>query len=602
MKKIALLVFVLFCTSSLLFGQNASDLFFSEYIEGTSNNKALEIFNGTGGTVDLSQYRVTRSNNGSTDIQDSLNVSVSIANGDVYVIANPSAVTDILDEADTTSTITFYNGDDVLQLQKNDNGTWVTIDVIGTLGEDPGTAWPVAGVANATAEYTLIRKSSISQGNTNWVASAGTDADNSEWIVLPQNNFDNIGSHDFEGGVSIISIAEAIEDLDNDYRPDRLGDTVTVAGVIISPNFQVVNNDYYLYDGTAGTNIFMYGPPVFNLSAGDSIIVTGKVDQYNGKSEVIPLDSASWTIVSSGNDLPEPVVLTLGQFLANPEMYEGSLVAFKNLTRVSGNWPNANQSVNLSLSDGIDTVVFRVDGDTDIDGQPEPTWPQDVIGIGSQFDNSAPYSSGYQVFPRYFASDFLPGGTLPVELVSFTASVSNNAVRLNWATATEKNNSGFEIERKSAGGNYEKIAFVTGSGTTTESRVYSYVDSDVHTGKYTYRLKQVDFDGSFAYSNEVEVDAAVPSQYTLEQNFPNPFNPATTISFNLPVDAKVKLRVYDVLGKEIQQVVDNNLAAGNYSFNVNFAAKASGVYFYRLEANGIDGSNFTSMMKMILNK
>ena len=201
------------------------------------------------------------------------------------------------------------------------------------------------------------------------------------------------------------TIAHAIEDLNMDYVPDHLNDTVRVRGVITSPNFQTTNNSFYLWDGTAGTDIFMPGPPKFNWALGDSLVVTGFVNQYNGMTEIQALDSASWDSVGTGT-VPDPTEITLAEYIANSEMYEGSVIKVKGLSLVGGSWPGAGASTNLSLSDGVDTVVFRIDSDTDIDGQPEPTWPEDVVGIGSQFDSSVPYSSGYQIFPRYY-TDFI---------------------------------------------------------------------------------------------------------------------------------------------------------------------------------------------------
>jgi len=186
---------------------------------------------------------------------------------------------------------------------------------------------------------------------------------------------------------------------------------------------------------------------------GDMLEITGEVDQFSGMTEIIPADSSGWVFVSAGNPTPDPIVLTLAQYKADPEAYEGSLVGFISLTLVGGVWPTSS-STNLEFSDGIDTVTFRIDSDTDIPGQPEPSWPRDILGIGSQFDSSTPPDGGYQIFPRYYALDFLPPNTIPVELTSFTAQVSNRVVTLNWTTATELNNQGFEIQRGTLWNNY----------------------------------------------------------------------------------------------------------------------------------------------------
>jgi hypothetical protein len=190
---------------------------------------------------------------------------------------------------------------------------------------------------------------------------------------------------------------------------------------------------------------------------------------------------------------------------------------------------------------------------------------------------------------------------IPVELTSFTANASEGLIELSWITATETNNQGFEVQR-SSGSEFETIAFVEGHGTTTESQAYSYADKNVNATSYSYRLKQVDFDGTFEYSSVVEVDVPAPAVFALEQNYPNPFNPSTKIAFKLAVDSKVSLKVFDILGQEVASLVNTNLVAGSHQVNFDASSLNSGVYMYRIEATGIDGTNFTSVKKMILTK
>ena len=189
----------------------------------------------------------------------------------------------------------------------------------------------------------------------------------------------------------------------------------------------------------------------------------------------------------------------------------------------------------------------------------------------------------------------------PVELTSFTAIANEGMVELNWITATEINNQGFEVQRNQ-GSEFETIAFVNGHGTTTEVQAYSYTDRNVNTGSYSYRLKQVDFDGTFEYSDVVNVEVTVPAVFALEQNYPNPFNPSTMIEFKLKVDSKVSLKVFNVLGQEVTNLVNANLVAGSHQVNFNASSLNTGVYMYRLEAAGIDGTNFVDVKKMILTK
>lgn len=202
---------------------------------------------------------------------------------------------------------------------------------------------------------------------------------------------------------------------------------------------------------------------------------------------------------------------------------------------------------------------------------------------------------------------------IPVELTSFTAGASTDYVELNWATATELNNSGFNIERsKSDELQWEVIGFVPGFGTTTEMHSYSFTDSDVQTGHYSYRLKQIDFDGTFEYSHIVKVEVDTPLEFILEQNYPNPFNPSTKIKFTVPAliairqlpekqSQLVTLKIYDILGNEIATLVNDELSPGEYEVEFNTSSikhlPSSGIYFYTLKAG-----DFVQTKKMILLK
>lgn len=175
------------------------------------------------------------------------------------------------------------------------------------------------------------------------------------------------------------------------------------------------------------------------------------------------------------------------------------------------------------------------------------------------------------------------GQVVPVELTSFSASSVHGQIQLSWQTASELNNHGFEIQRKSGDNNFATVAFVEGKGTTTETNNYSFVDNSVEQGSYTYRLKQIDFNGHYSYSQEIEVDMA-PSSFTLEQNYPNPFNPATVIRFAIPMDMQVELRVYSMLGEEVAMLVNEFKSAGTHDVKFNAADLPSGTYVYSLKA------------------
>lgn len=203
-----------------------------------------------------------------------------------------------------------------------------------------------------------------------------------------------------------------------------------------------------------------------------------------------------------------------------------------------------------------------------------------------------------------FPKDFTGGeaSVLPVELTSFTAILHKNAVELNWTTATEVNNYGFEIERKfnsrqSVVYSWNKIGFVNGSGNSNSPKEYSFTDNTPTSGKYIYRLKQIDNDGKYEYSKEVEVDLGMPKEFSLSQNYPNPFNPETVISYQIPINSKVSLKVFDLLGREVATLVNEVKGAGKYDVTFNGNLFTSGIYFYTIQTE-----NFMQTRKMILMK
>ncbi|HAP36526.1 MAG TPA: hypothetical protein DCQ28_11510 [Bacteroidetes bacterium] len=195
--------------------------------------------------------------------------------------------------------------------------------------------------------------------------------------------------------------------------------------------------------------------------------------------------------------------------------------------------------------------------------------------------------------------------SLPVKLTSFTSCVRNNSVALAWQTATEKNNYGFEIERKQlslvpAGQTsvrFNKIGFVSGSGNSNSPKSYSFTD-DCASGTVVYRLKQIDNDGNFTYSQEIEVTAGgTPAQFSLDQNYPNPFNPTTTIAFSIPQAGNVTLKIFDALGREVATLVNGVRSAGEFNVVFNASSLASGMYLYCLQAG-----SYVETKKLVLMK
>lgn len=220
-------------------------------------------------------------------------------------------------------------------------------------------------------------------------------------------------------------------------------------------------------------------------------------------------------------------------------------------------------------------------------------------------------SSGYQLYIVDSMTVFAAQGNgfyklsspffIPVELESFIAKVFDNKVLLEWTTATEINNSGFEIQHSTDGQIFKRIAFVTGFGTTTEKHNYSYTVENLTSGNHYFRLRQIDFDGTETLTNIVEafIGNFGIKDFALEQNYPNPFNPATKIKFSLPADEFVKIEVFDILGNQVATLINDFKQAGTYEtdFNASEFNLTSGVYFYKMSAG-----KFISSRKFLLIK
>jgi hypothetical protein len=198
----------------------------------------------------------------------------------------------------------------------------------------------------------------------------------------------------------------------------------------------------------------------------------------------------------------------------------------------------------------------------------------------------------------------LTGPLCPVELSSFASKAQGRTVVLNWSTKTEKNSDRFEVERSlAANTSWSVVGTVKASVLSNSTKSYSYSDTKLQTGNYQYRLKMVDNDGSFSYSSIEAAEVTIPKDFALNQNYPNPFNPSTKIDYQVPVDAKVILEVYNITGQKVMELVNQEKEAGYYSVNFGTTKLASGIYIYRMVASDkVTGRNFTSIKKMMLLK
>ena len=298
---------------------------------------------------------------------------------------------------------------------------------------------------------------------------------------------------------------------------------------------------------------------------------------YPSVKLVMPAGSNSYIQAFSGNVINSPVVITGAGTDSNQTAYElefysidpitsSSLSSFAN-GYIAGQLAFIANTLNCSFDSA--RVLAR------IKASENGTW------------------DFYNGFGKIQLKNIITG-PLPVELTSFSAEVIGKNVHLNWQTATELNNYGFEIQRSNDNNEWSVLDFVEGNGNSNSPKTYSYLDKKIKaTGEYYYKLRQIDNDGSYVYSDILKINLIVPDEMKLNQNYPNPFNPSTTISFTIPQAGNVILKVFNAIGEEVSTITNGFLEAGEYSFNFNAEGLTSGTYIYRLS---IGKTTFTRKM------
>ncbi|MDP2301352.1 MAG: YCF48-related protein [Ignavibacteria bacterium] len=262
----------------------------------------------------------------------------------------------------------------------------------------------------------------------------------------------------------------------------------------------------------------------------------------------------------------------------------------------------------LELLDANTVAVFGATGVFFITTDGGLTWDSKNTSAATLYGSHFSKNSNTNQYAFFTAgtSSYILKNTLtpiPVELASLSASVNGNSVSLVWKTSSEVNNQGFDIERKSSNSDWQKLSFIQGKGTTASTTEYRYTDSDLKDGNYTYRLKQIDFDGSFTYSSTIEVEVGTPITFTLSQNYPNPFNPATSIKYSIAEPSKVTLNIYNLIGEKVAELVNTQQDAGYHQLNFNAGKLSSGVYFFTINAESISsGQKYNDTKKMMLIK
>lgn len=584
MKK-TLTTMLMLVALTLVFAQ-ANNLFFSEYIEGSSNNKAVEIFNGTGATVDLSGYSVKLGSNGNEwSSTNFINLEGSLANGSVFVIANAQAAAAIMNVSDATSTVTYFNGNDAVALFQGDT----MIDIIGVYQEDPGTAWDVAGVAGATLNHTLIRKPHIIQGNLNWAASAGTNMDDSEWLVEAQDYFDNIGSHVFNPGGGDIAGTPTFNPPAGAYtQPINVTISSSTAGATIR----------YTLNGSEPTeSSTVYSTPI-NVSANTTIKAKAWADGFDPSytataAYVFPVmvqnisqlrqqaaDNSTLYYVS-GN-----AILTFKQSFNNQKYVQDGDAA------ILIHDPAGVLSTNYEIGDAI----------------------QGLNGTLGVFNNTLQLYPAVNPGPAVSSGNYIHVPTVTIAELNADMGVGNYQSRLVYINGVSFAN---PTGNFATGQNYD-ISDNTGSMVfRTSFYDADYIGSPLQTNVFSLRgivtqyqttptlpmINQItprmlaDFN---PVSNNDEVQT--PAQVALIGNYPNPFNPETTIKFQMGKAAPATIEIYNQKGQIVKSFDFAQAKAGvnNIVWNGldnNGSSVSSGVYFFRLKSG-----SYSSTKKMVLMK
>ena len=353
-------------------------------------------------------------------------------------------------------------------------------------------------------------------------------------------------------------------------------------------NQQVVGTDFFfdIYLTRTGTNDLYLGTAEFVLTF-NSVAFTNPT--------VVREASSFWNLTSTnGNPVgvtyrvaTSPAPITGNEIIINLDQVSfGDQTEFDDFVARINNTPSTHR-----------IGRYRVTGINNPSAFMNLQWKTTGTGVTTQVFTLAPVSPW--ISSAVIINAINPANEpLPVELTSFTAAFKNSEVLLSWKTKTEVNNYGFNLERRVGDGDWDSIAFIEGHGNSNSPKEYSYSDKELFAGgsNFQYRLKQIDTDGSFEYSDIVEVEV-VPDQYELSQNYPNPFNPSTTIQFSLPRQTQLRINLYNMIGEQVATIADGMYESGYHKVTFNASNLPSGTYIYRLESN-----EFVQVKKMMLIK
>ena len=566
-------------------------IFFSEYAEGTSNNKYLEIFNGTGSDVDLAQYAVSSCSNGCADNSSwdfpaniSFDSNTILAADEVYVIAHPSSDAQILAQGDATFTY-LSNGNDVFGLVNAATGE--IIDIIGERATEDNSpengtgGWPVAGVDNATLNHTLVRKSSVENGNTDWASSAGTDASSSEWIVYDNETWAYLGSHSQALNAPMVAF--------NSIAPVFITDATEI-------------------EFTASITT-----PVGSVSS--AVVKYGTSGQLVNESELYLESGEIWagTIPAQlGN-----IVLQMRVHATNSEGVEGQSVIEERM--IASSTPSLISD--LYSNQSIDEVVTVKGVVTIGSGLLHSTWTkayiQDASGRGLSlfsFESLSDIERGDELevvgYTHYEETTFelvdfeyreLSSLNFPPDPIMVTPSGANSSdyegTLISFiGTVTDlpliSNMTNLEIDGET------NVVIWNSTGIDVSSFAVGYRGHFLGVGSQyndQYQLL-VGYQSDITTVVAVDADIMVADRFDLISAYPNPFNPSTKISFTIDAPSEIRLEVYDISGKLIDTMIKGFYQSGLHVIEWNASEFASGMYFVNL----VKGSEMRTQKIMLL--
>ncbi|HHM02292.1 MAG TPA: T9SS type A sorting domain-containing protein [Caldithrix abyssi] len=612
MKKLIATIFSL-SLLSMVYAQ-AGDLFFSEYIEGSSNNKALEIFNPSDTTVSLDNYQIAQAVNGKGwQYYHIFPSGATIAPNDVWVMLNSGIDTSLVDttiadEILSYPSVVHHNGDDARALIKITNGDTLWLDIIGDPNNDPGSGWEVAGVSNATKDHTLVRKSSVSSGNMNWAASAGTNADDSEWVVYDKDTFSYLGAHTFDGGVSdqSPSIASVWA---SDMVPAADTD-LTVYAVVTDDNGLSSVELKFTVDGGSEATLAM------SVANGDTFMVDIPASNYNDGSRV------EYRVEATDDNSQMTASGTTGFFAGTSSISsirqidaDGALLYKDYAARIMGT-VTAGDSI-FSLS-SLQTYIQDSEAGINVYGEGMGAVNMEE-GSMYQVTGKLDQYNGLAELVVSSADDIVDKGVnedppLPIEITIATLLASPEAFEGLLVRIANADTVAGAGTWPMDGENMNMT--ITDDGGTSQLTLRVDKDTNIDgSDEPTYPITVTgvisQYDRSSPYSEGYQIlprtrddiesstaigdgDVVQPLSFTLYAAYPNPFNPSTTIAFDVPTDMTgktVELSIYNVLGQKVVTLVDQNLTAGRHTAKWNgrnsaSRAMPSGVYFAILKAAG----------------